>query len=335
LRILPDSRKAYLERLIFKKLCTRRIMIPTLNTKEITNSLQDFKERRDDLMHEDVDGFDHLAERFLEYCERDTLLQSILRPIKEKVNQDEVDQWWQTTKQTYEVGKFPVDKDEELILRYKLLEDVVSNRNRMHEFRRFCAGSKMSDAVSSFRSLILRPLVSELSRRLGEAANIATPEAREVQAVPLIRIPKPSEIKIFLSHKSKNKEMVRRYYTALRSVGFDPWMDESNMVAGSNLERELVRGFDESCAVVFFMTEHFRDENYLATEIDYAVEQKRLKEKKFAIITLRYPGANEIPRLLTRFIYRDIENDLEGFNEIIKGLPIELGPVRWKDYVVS
>lgn len=173
------------------------------------------------------------------------------------------------------------------------------------------------------------------SRRLGEAANLATPEAREVQAVPLIRIPSPKESKIFLSHKSKNKDIVRRYYNALKEVGFFPWLDESNMAAGANLERELIRGFDESCAVVFFMTEHFTDENYLATEIDYATEQKRRKDKKFAIITLRYPGANEVPRLLTRYIYSNVENDLEGFREIIRGLPIELGSGRWRKEVVE
>ena len=100
------------------------------------------------------------------------------------------------------------------------------------------------------------------------------------------------------------------------------------MDAGANLERELIRGFNESCAVVFFMTEHFKEEKYLATDIDYAVQQKTRKEKKFSIITLRHPGANEFPDLLQRFIWRDIENDLEGFHEIIKALPIELGPVR-------
>jgi hypothetical protein len=50
-------------------------------------------------------------------------------------------------------------------------------------------------------------------------------------------------------------------------------------------ERELLRGFEESCAAVFFITDSFVDEKYLATEIAYAVMQKRRKEKKFAIVT--------------------------------------------------
>jgi len=106
------------------------------------------------------------------------------------------------------------------------------------------------------------------------------------------------------------------------------------MPAGSNLERELLRGFEESCAAVFFVTANFRDERYLAAEVDYAVLQKRKKEKKFAIITLRYAGASPVPPLLTTYVYKDVSNDLEGFRELVKALPIELGPIRWKADVV-
>lgn len=105
-----------------------------------------------------------------------------------------------------------------------------------------------------------------------------------------------------------------RYYYSLKELGFAPWLDEPDIAAGANLERELIRGFDESCAVVFFfMTEHFTDEKYLDTEIDYAIQQKRKKGKKFAIITLRHPDADDVPSLLTPYIYKTVDNDLAGF----------------------
>ncbi|MDQ3636093.1 MAG: toll/interleukin-1 receptor domain-containing protein [Acidobacteriota bacterium] len=306
-----------------------------MTKQEITNSIQDYKDRRDDLMHEDVNGFDHLVGRFLDFCENDSLLQIVMSPLKEKFEDESANQWWESGKQRYQIPDFPQDRDQELTLRYQILESIRENREKIFDFGEFCNTSKFDEATESFRSIVLRPLMKELSRRIAEVANLATPEAREVQAVPLIRIPSPKEIKIFLSHKNNNKDIVRRYYQALKDTGFDPWLDESNMAAGANLERELIRGFDESCAVVFFMTEHFTDENYLATEIEYAIEQKRKKGKKFAIITLRYPGANEVPRLLTRYIYKDIDNDLDGFREIIRGLPIELGLAVWKKEVVE
>jgi hypothetical protein len=117
-------------------------------------------------------------------------------------------------------------------------------------------------------------------------------------------------------------------------LGFDPWLDESNMPVGSNLERELLRGFEQSCAAVFFITENFLDEAYLATEVEYAILQKRKKGKKFAIVTLRYKNVSPIPGLLIPYIYKDVANDLEGFDALVQALPVELGPMRWKLEVI-
>ncbi len=38
--------------------------------------------------------------------------------------------------------------------------------------------------------------------------------------------------------------------------------------------------------------------------------------------------------LLQPYIYRDVANDLGGFDALLKALPIELGPARWKAHVV-
>ena len=62
--------------------------------------------------------------------------------------------------------------------------------------------------------------------------------------------------------------------------------------------------------------------------------QKRKKNQKFAIITLRYTNAAQVPGLLTPYIYKDVANDLEGFRELVRALPVECGPVRWKLAVV-
>ena len=72
----------------------------------------------------------------------------------------------------------------------------------------------------------------------------------------------------------------------------------------------------------------------MATEVDYAVIQKRAKGHKFAIITLRYPDAEAVPGLLTPYTYKNVQNDLDGMYELLRALPIELGPVRWKAKVV-
>jgi hypothetical protein len=204
-------------------------------------------------------------------------------------------------------------------------------------FRRFSQNLRDPDSESTklFRSLIARPFAEEITHRIAKIADLVTPEARILQAVPVSRIPGQHEARIFLSHKSSDKPIVYRYHKTLKQLGFDPWIDEADMVAGTNLERGIYQGFEESCAAVFFITENFRDEQYLATEIDYAIRQKRKKEDKFAIITLRHSSTAKIPGLLETYIFRDVTNDLEGFYEVLRALPIELGQTRWKESAIN
>lgn len=90
---------------------------------------------------------------------------------------------------------------------------------------------------------------------------------------------KPKDI--FLSHKSVDKGLVREVAATLRSIGFSVWLDEDKLKAGANLERGLRDGFTTSCAAVFFITPHFLDTGYLASEIEYAVAEKRIKGDRF------------------------------------------------------
>ena len=300
---------------------------------QITESIRSFVARRDALLHEDESTFEHHLERFLQFWETDALAEGVIQPLL--VGKDvDTDAWW--TKLSNRDGEltFPTGKDEDMALRYHVMKSVIENPSLVLTFGMALRKYKRNESIELFRSVVVRPFAEEMTYRLGNAADIASPEARTMQAVPLNRIPRPNEIKIFLSHKSADKLLVRRYHDALKTLGFIPWLDEPVMAAGTNLEREIFKGFTECCAAVFFITENFKDEKYLATEIDYAIMQKRKKDRKFAIITLRYPGAAPVPDLLTPYIYKDISNDLEGFNELLRALPIELGPVRWKSDVV-
>jgi hypothetical protein len=139
-------------------------------------------------------------------------------------------------------------------------------------------------------------------------------------------------MKIFLSHKGADKPRVRNYHEILKVLGFDSWLDEDAMTAGTNLQRGILQGMMDSCAAVFFVTPNYVDDNFLATEIDHAIEEKRKKGNRFTIITLvleheKQKGA--VPELLRRYVWREPENDLEGLREIIKALPVTVGPVRW------
>jgi len=140
--------------------------------------------------------------------------------------------------------------------------------------------------------------------------------------------------RIFLSHKGVDKPLVRRIDGVLRLLGFEPWLDEFDMVAGAELDRALLAGMKDSCAAVFFVTSNYTDEKFLATEINYAIAEKRGKGVRFSIITLVVP-VNEsndivIPDLLKTYVWKQAHSELEMLEEIIKALPIRVGEVRWR-----
>jgi hypothetical protein len=140
--------------------------------------------------------------------------------------------------------------------------------------------------------------------------------------------------KIFLSHKGVDKPIVREFKNTLGLFGFSPWFDEDSLVAGDELERSLLTGFKDSCAAIFFITSSFNDENYLASEINYAISEKREKKERFSIITIVLDSENSnkiiIPDLLKQYVWKRPKNYLEALREIIRALPVEVGKIQWK-----
>lgn len=146
-----------------------------------------------------------------------------------------------------------------------------------------------------------------------------------------LELERPKEI--FLSHKSADKKLVREVAQTLNSIGFVPWLDDNKMKAGANLERSIRDGFSSSCAAVFFVTPNFIDEGYLATEIDYALAEKRAKGERFAIITLLLRGQDgmigTVPQMISQYVWKAVE-PVEIVRTIVEALPIRMERIAWR-----
>ena len=145
--------------------------------------------------------------------------------------------------------------------------------------------------------------------------------------------------KVFLSHKGVDKETVIDFKETLEILGYDPWLDEDAMPAGTSVERGLLQGMQDSCGVVFFITPSFKDEGFLETEIDYAMREKRKKCDKFSIITLQFVDSNgnmgDIPELLQTYVWKTPKTSLEALREIVRALPIAPVSVDWRDGIAG
>ena len=141
--------------------------------------------------------------------------------------------------------------------------------------------------------------------------------------------------RIFLSHKGADKQIVRDFKETLEVLGYEPWLDEDAMPAGTTLERGLLRGMQSSCAVVFFITPYFKDEGYLESEINYAIQEKREKQEQFAIIALQFADEDgvkaPIPELLKPYVWKTPKTPLEALREIVRALPLTAATIGRRD----
>jgi len=145
--------------------------------------------------------------------------------------------------------------------------------------------------------------------------------------------------KVFLSHKGVDKEIVYDFKKTLEVLGYAPWLDEDAMPAGTPLERGLLKGMQDSCGVVFFITPSFKDEGYLETEVNYAVQERRNKGDRFSIVALQFVGENgavgAIPELLKTYVWKKPKTSLEALREIVRALPVAPGNIEWRSEITG
>ena len=107
------------------------------------------------------------------------------------------------------------------------------------------------------------------------------------------------------------------------------------MPAGTEVHRGIKDGFENSCAAVFFITPAFKDEAFLRSELNYAVDQKTKHGDRFAIVTLVFSDDNgckgEVPDLLHSYVWKEPVTELEALDEILRAIPLQVGPVRWRE----
>ena len=141
--------------------------------------------------------------------------------------------------------------------------------------------------------------------------------------------------KIFLSHKSEDKSMVRNIHSALKDLKFEPWLDEEALIAGVSRDRSIRAGMKESCACIFFITNNFIDEKFIKSEIDWAHDEKiRRENSDFSIIILVFPDVDSdkvIPDIFKHLIWKEVSSELEALSVIIKSLPLEHQLPVWRD----
>src|SRR5262249_52568512 len=110
---------------------------------------------------------------------------------------------------------------------------------------------------------------------------------------------------VFISHSSVNLEEAKQVQAALKTGGFDAWLDDSDIRVGVLLGKELQQAIESSRAVGLIWSEAAKQSPWVTTEILTAFHLARF--------ILPYAAdATEFPQFLSKSIHRDLTKDRDG-----------------------
>lgn len=138
-------------------------------------------------------------------------------------------------------------------------------------------------------------------------------------------------LKVFLCHASSDKPTVRRLYTYLRENGFEPWLDEENLLPGQDWQIEIPKAVRAADAVVICLSKSsINKEGYVQKEISFALNIAEEKpENRIYLIPARLEVC-EVPSRLSRWQWVDLFSNnggkklLEALN--LRGKTINTSP---------
>jgi formylglycine-generating enzyme required for sulfatase activity len=127
-------------------------------------------------------------------------------------------------------------------------------------------------------------------------------------------------LKIFLCHASGDKPAVRDLYHRLRALGFDPWLDEENLLPGQDWQLEIPQAVRSSDAVIVCLsTRAVTKRGYVQKEIRYALDvADEQPEGAIFLIPLRLEEC-EVPHRLRPWQRVDLFHE-KGYKRLLRSL---------------
>jgi hypothetical protein len=139
-------------------------------------------------------------------------------------------------------------------------------------------------------------------------------------------------LRVFLCHSAGDKLVARQLYTRLKADGFDPWLDEENLVAGQNWQHEIavaVRTCDK--VLVCLSKTSITKEGYIQKEVREVLDvQKEKLEDKIFIIPVRIEEVT-VPDRLRQWQWVNLFHEGGVFKEddyqkVVRALTYQGGP---------
>jgi formylglycine-generating enzyme required for sulfatase activity len=131
--------------------------------------------------------------------------------------------------------------------------------------------------------------------------------------------------RIFLCHASEDKPQVRDVYQRLKALGFEPWLDEVDILPGQDWDYEIEMALEQSDFVIVFLSTRSVDKmGYVQREFRRAMyHSEEMPEGHIHTIPVKLDDC-VVPRRFRRHQWANLSED-GAFDRIVRALHHGLG----------
>ena len=114
---------------------------------------------------------------------------------------------------------------------------------------------------------------------------------------------------------------------ALGDAGFEPWLDERELLAGDQLAKKIGEALQAAGALIVVVSEHSAESNWVSYELNLVAD--KLVKGDIRIIPVLIGESAQMPVELRGRLYADFRKSFkQGFDLVVKALDQEEGVVR-------
>jgi len=131
-----------------------------------------------------------------------------------------------------------------------------------------------------------------------------------------------SDIKVFISYASDDRQTARKLYEDLKKAGVKPWMDVEDLLPGQNWERTITQAIKESRFVIALLSSNsVLKRGFVQKELKNALDiLDHYPDGDIFLIPVRIDNC-EIPEMIKRVHFTDLFPSYEiGFKKILLSL---------------
>jgi len=132
-----------------------------------------------------------------------------------------------------------------------------------------------------------------------------------------------SPLRIFLCHSSGDKPEVRNLYQRLSSDGFDPWLDEEDLLPGQQWKVEIPKAVKTSDVVIVCLSHKaINKAGYVQKEIKFALDKaEEQPEDTISLIPLKLEEC-DVPERLQRWQWVNLFEE-KGYERLMSSLQMQ------------